>query len=565
MADRRRIRLWPHRVMTANATDAPRTGVVGHRAGVRRPPRTLVAAAVVTAALFALPGGYVVWRVMGGSGSPLALLASRRTLEPLWRTIQLAVLVSTSTAVLGTGLAWLTTRTDLPLRRLWRIVVPLPLVYPSFVGAAAFISGLAPGGIVHDLIGYLGVDLTTRLHGLSGSWLVLTLFTYPYVYLPVAARLTALPGAFEENARLLGDGPRRVFARVVLPQIWSSIAAGSLLVFLYTVSDFGAVHLMRFETLTQTIFRTRLFDRDRSFTLALLLLVLALLVVAAERTVSRSGRRRGAGLTALGDRRSLTVPLGRWTTPALAATSSVVGLALVAPAVSLADWGLFGFLRARHGGMPLRLDWHDVLGPTWNTVWISVLTALVATVVVLPVAYLVARHRSRLGEVVNAVVVAGFAIPGLVVALSMIFWTMHASPFEFLIGSMPVLVFAYVVHFGAQAMRTAQVAVGTVPRRMDDAARLLGAGRLRRLATVDLPLMAPGLAAGAGLVMLSTMKELPATLLASPIGFRTLATQIWNTYEALFLPETAILAMVLLCISAVLTWLLVVRRSEHLR
>ncbi len=565
MADRRRIRLWPHRVMTANATDAPRTGVVGHRAGFRRPPRTLTATAVVTAALFALPGGYVVWRVMGGSASPLALLASRGTLEPLWRTIQLAVLVSASTAVLGTGLAWLTTRTDIPMRRLWRIVVPLPLVYPSFVGAAAFISGLAPGGIVHDLIGYLGVDLTTRLHGLTGSWLVLTLFTYPYVYLPVAARLTALPGAFEENARLLGDGPRRVFARVVLPQIWSSIAAGSLLVFLYTVSDFGAVHLMRFETLTQTIFRTRLFDRDRSFTLALLLLVLALLVVAAERTVSRSGRRRGAGLNTVGDRRSLTVPLGRWTTPALAATSSVVGLALVAPAVSLADWGLFGFLRARQGGMPLRLDWHDVLGPTWNTVWISVLTALVATVVVLPVAYLVTRHRSRLGEVVNAVVVAGFAIPGLVVALSMIFWTMHASPFEFLIGSMPVLVFAYVVHFGAQAMRTAQVAVGTVPRRMEDAARLLGAGRLRRLATVDLPLMAPGLAAGAGLVMLSTMKELPATLLASPIGFRTLSTQIWNTYEALFLPEMAILAMVLLCISAVLTWLLVVRQSEHLR
>ncbi|MEO2171728.1 MAG: iron ABC transporter permease, partial [Acidimicrobiales bacterium] len=119
--------------MTANATDAPRTGVVGHRAGVRRPPRTLTAAAVVTAALFALPGGYVVWRVMGGSASPLALLASRGTLEPLWRTIQLAALVSASTAVLGTGLAWLTTRTDIPMRRLWRIVVPLPLVYPSFV------------------------------------------------------------------------------------------------------------------------------------------------------------------------------------------------------------------------------------------------------------------------------------------------------------------------------------------------------------------------------------------------------------------------------------------------
>ncbi len=546
-------------------TKVPRTGAARHRAGVGRPPKPLLATALLIAALFALPGGYVAWRAAGGSESPLALLGSRQTLDPLWRTVQLAALVSVSTALLGTGLAWLTTRTDLPLRRLWRVVVPLPLVYPSFVGAAAFISGLTPGGVVHDLAGVFGIELTIRLHGLVGSWLVLTLFTYPYVYLPVAARLTTLSTAFEENARLLGDGPRRVFLRVVLPQVGPSIAAGSLLVFLYTLSDFGAVHLMRFETLTQTIFRTRLFDRDRSFALALLLLVLALLVVAAERTVARSGNRRGARVGAIGDRRSLVVPLGRWKAACTTATAVVVGLALVAPAVSLADWGLFGWFRSRRGDAGLRLDWDDVVAPTWNTIWVSTVTAVVAVAVVLPVAYLLARHRSRVGGVVNAVVVAGFAIPGLVVALSMVFWTLHASPFEFLIGSMPVLVFAYVVHFGAQAVRTTQVAVEAVPLRMEDAARLLGAGRLRRLATVELPLMAPGLAAGAGLVMLSTMKELPATLLASPIGFQTLATQIWNTYEALFLPEMAVLALVLLAISATMTWLLVIRRSEHLR
>ncbi|HBL08658.1 MAG TPA: iron ABC transporter permease, partial [Acidimicrobiaceae bacterium] len=215
------------------------------------------------------------------------------------------VLVSATTAVIGTCLAWLTTRTDLPMRRFWRIVVPLPLVYPSFVGAAAFLSGLTPGGIVHDLAAAIGVDLNLRLHGLTGAWLVLTLFTYPYVYLPVAARLSALPNSLEENARLLGDRPMQVFRRVVVPQVRTSIAAGSLLVFLYTVSDFGAVHLMRFETLTQTIYRTRLFDQDRSFTLAVLLLGLALVVVSAERTIAR----RGARAELIGDRPALRVPL----------------------------------------------------------------------------------------------------------------------------------------------------------------------------------------------------------------------------------------------------------------
>jgi iron(III) transport system permease protein len=257
----------------------------------------------------------------------------------------------------------------------------------------------------------------------------------------------------------------------------------------------------------------------------------------------------------------LVVPLGQWRNPALAICAFVVGLALVAPTVSLADWGLFPYLRSETG-TSLRLEWIDVIGPTWSTIWVSLLTAVVAVAVLLPVAYLLARHRSPIGGIANAVVVAGFAIPGLVVALSLIFWTIHASPFDFLIGSMPVLVFAYVVHFGAQALRTAQVAVTTVPKRMDDAARLLGAGRLRRVVSIDLPLMAPGLAAGAGLVMLSTMKELPATLLVSPIGFRTLATEIWNTYEASFLAETAVLALVLIAISAVMTWFLVIRPAH---
>jgi len=534
--------------------------VVRHRAGAGRPPRSLVSANLLIAVLFAIPGGYVVWRAATTGGGQFATIASRPTLEPLWRTIQLGLLVSTAAAFIGTGLAWLTTRTDLPLRRFWRIAVPLPLVYPSFVGASALQSGLTPGGIVHDLASVTGTSMDLRLHGLFGAWLVLTLFTYPYVYLPVAARLSTLPTSLEENARLLGDRPVQVFRRIVLPQARTAIAAGSLLVFLYTVSDFGAVHLMRFETLTQTIFRTRLFDQDRSFTLALVLLVLALVVVAAERTIARRGTRTQV----VGDRPALLVPLRRWSAPSLAICTLVVGLALFSPAASLVDWGTSGWTRQLRGGASLRLGVDDVLGPMWNTVWISVVAAILAIAAVLPVAYLLTRHRTRVGGVINAVVVAGFAIPGLVVALSLIFWTLHASPFEFLIGTLPVLVFAYVVHFGAQAVRTAQVAVSTVPRRMEDAARLLGAGRIRRLRTVELPLMAPSLAAGGGLVMLSTMKELPATLLVSPIGFRTLAVEIWNTYEAAYLPEMALLALVLVAISALMTWILIVRRVNYL-
>ena len=112
---------------------------------------------------------------------------------------------------------------------------------------------------------------------------------------------------------------------------------------------------------------------------------------------------------------------------------------------------------------------------------------------------------------------------------------------------------AYVVHFGAQTLRTAEVAVGGVPGRLDEAARGLGAGRVRRFLRVELPLMGPGLLAGAGMVVLSTMKELPATLLLAPPGFQTLATKIWGAAEDAFLADAALASLVLIALSALLT------------
>ena len=93
----------------------------------------------------------------------------------------------------GTALAWLTARTDLPGRRIWRVLLPLPLVFPTFIGAAAFIRTLNPGGLANEVLQAVGLDETPELRGFFGSFLVLTLFTYPYVYLPVTARLRRRP------------------------------------------------------------------------------------------------------------------------------------------------------------------------------------------------------------------------------------------------------------------------------------------------------------------------------------------------------------------------------------
>ncbi len=525
------------------------------------PPVGLRLVASLLAVAFAFPAAYLVWRNITEGSDPADALLSQQTLDPLLRTLQLAVLVSAAAMVLGTALAWLTTRTDLPFRRLWRVVLPIPLVFPTFIGAAAFIRSLNPGGLANDILVNIGVESTPELKGLFGSWLVLTLFTYPYVYLPVAARLRQLSASLEENARVLGDSPHQTFWRIVVPQIASAVGAGTLLVFLYTLSDFGAVQLMRYDTLTRAIASNQLSNRALALALSLILLVLAGLVVVAERIFSRrlpdATQRRG--------QRAVEYHLGAWRWPALGFVVFAAANSVGAPMLAMIDWASEGIRRATGGGRPLTIDADKVVEATANTVQVSALSAIAAIISVLPIALLVGRYRSRAGVWAHAVVISTFALPGILIALSMRFWVLQSDiAFNLFNDTMALLVFSYVVRFGSLAMGVALIAVRAVPTQLHDAARTLGARRARRFGTVDLPLMAPGLLAGAGLVLLSVMKELPIALYVSPIGFSTLTTRIFSAFEDAFVAEAGIMAVVLVSLSFVLSWFLVIRRAEHL-
>lgn len=517
--------------------------------------RLLPIGCVLLGLLFAVPLGYLVVRSAQLGGGVLDVLASEDALGPLTRTLTLAASVAIGCTVLGTSVAWLVTRTDVPGRRVWRVLLALPLVIPSFVGALAMLASFAPGGLLDQLVGFARPP---RIEGFWGAFAVLTLLSYPYVYLPVVARFASLPPSLEESGRALGRSQRAVFRSIVLPQSWGAIAAGTLLAFLYVVSDFGAVSLMRYDTLTRRIEATRLFDRTTSITLSLLLAVVALIVVVGERSLVR--RRAPIEVTSSG-RRVQPMPLGAWKFPALTVVVTLVGLALVTPVTVLAQWAWRGLSGGDQFSGP-GIDIGELGTPLVNTALVSLVTAAVTVVVVLPLAYLTVRSRGRVASAVDALVVGGFALPGLVIALALVSWVLRTPALGGLYQTYPLLVFAYVVHFGAQAMRSSQVAVGGVPRRMDDAARSLGAGRLRRLLTVEFPLMRPGLAAAAGLVLLSTMKELPATLLLAPIGFETLATRIWGAAENGFFARAGLASLILVVLSGLLTWWLTIRRLE---
>jgi len=174
------------------------------------------------------------------------------------------------------------------------------------------------------------------------------------------------------------------------------------------------------------------------------------------------------------------------------------------------------------------------------------------------------RRPSRWFDLAAGIVTSVFAIPGLVVALALVAWAVGAPEvFAPLYQSFPLLILGYVLHFGAQSLRGGAAALSGVAPRFDEAAALLGAGPRRRFLTVDLPMVLPGLLAAGGLVLLSTIKELPATLLLAPIGFETLATTIWGAATDGFYAEVGVSSLVLIALSALLTWALVLRGQSR--
>lgn len=475
------------------------------------------------------------------------VLSWSHTLQPIGNSLGLAAAVAVASTALGVSTAFAVTKLDLPGRRFLRVALPIPLVMPSFVGATALIAATSRGGFL---------SWVPTPFGFWGAFGTLTILTYPYVFLPVAARLSSTSPTLEEAARTLGKGRWSTICCVVLPQLKNSAIAGALLVFLYTLSEFGAVAVLRFNTITQTIFASRISDRQLSLSLGLFLALIAVSVAALASTRAEDGRR-------VSSKPPIKYDIGwyRWLVAALCAAPVIVGV--VIPVVVFVEWTTWAHPTSGSSFTGWGNDVSFLTEPVIGSTVTALAAAVVTTAVTLPVAVLTIRRRSKLGRWVSVLIAASFAIPGLVVALALTVWAVRA-PFglDVLYQTFALMVLGYVVHFGAQSLRSTESAVASVPKTYSEAAATLGASWWRRLTKVEGPLMRRGIQAGAGLVLLSTLKELPATLLLAPPGFATLATQIWSSSSEAFFAEAGAASLVLLVLSATLTWLLVLRKAD---
>ena len=497
----------------------------------------------------ALPLGYLLIVTLGDGRAAVEALWRPRTAELVLRSLLLTTAVTAAAIAIAVPFAWLTVRTDLPGRRFWIVVAALPLVMPSYIGAYAFLSAFGPVGLAQDLLEPLGVRRLPSIAGFPGAWLTLTLFTYPFVLLPVRAALRRLDPQLEEAALGMGRSPANVFRTVVLPHLVPAIGAGAVLVALYVLSDFGAVSIMRFESFTTSIYTLyrASFDRIGAASLATLLAAVMLVVLWLEARTRRSeALYRSAPGTARAPR---LVPLGRWRWPALAFCGTIATLALLVPLAVLVYWSLQSFAG--------EIAWGDIAAAAGNSLLASGLAALVAAFCAVPIAVLAVRFPSRFSAIVERLSYTGHALPGIVVALSLVFFGTRVV--GGLYQTLAMLVFAFVVLFLPLAVGVTRATMLQVSPRVEEAARSLGRGPFAVLRTITVPLISSGALAGAALVFLTALKELPATLILAPIGFETLATEIWKATSVGFFERGAVPSLALLAISALPLYLLTAR------
>jgi iron(III) transport system permease protein len=516
-------------------------------------------AIVALIGILLLPVATIIVLAMTAPGDGLAHLA--RTILPRVIGTTLLVLGGTGalTLIVGTLAAWAVTMHVFPGRALVDKALMLPLAIPAYIAAYVWVEVLAPTGTLHTVLASLFGWRTARDSFLPdprstlGAVLILSSVLYPYVYLAARASLLQQSAAVIEVARTLGASPMTAMLRVALPLARPALAAGAALAMMEALGDFGAMQYLGVETLTVAIYATWL--QRGSLGGAAQLALCALLVVLALVAIERIGRQRQSFHAMTTRQRSLpkTDLHGVQAWMMLAACSVPVLIGFAVPVLLLSAHAL------RHLDIALTLAFWRAVG---HSLLLATLAAALTVSIGLVLAYARRFRPSRLLTNVHSAIGVGYALPGTVLALGLLFplaafdngldgvmrRLFGVSTGLVLSGGMLVLVMAYVIRTLAAALGALDAGWARLSPNLEAAARTLGFDALRTVRRVHLPLLKPAIGAAAIVVFVDCLKELPATLLLRPFNFNTLATDVYaaaalEQFEAASLGALAIVTV----------------------
>ncbi len=489
------------------------------------------------------------------------ILSQTQTYQVLGNSL---VVSGTSTVIatfLGTLLAWLVARTDLPWQRFWRAALLVPYMIPPFIGAIAWTYLLGRAGYLNKI--WMAVtqssDPLVILSGPIGIIFVMTLFSFPIAYLVTLGPLEQMDPVLEEAARMSGANPLQTLKDIVAPLILPSMGSAALLIFLLLMANFGIPSVIglpdRYYVMTTQIYSlilnySKAYNLQLAAALAMVLVLIAILGLQTQHWILRSDRYQ---IVTGRSTQSQPLALKGWKPVVLVGLGVLLGFTVIAPLIAIL---LNSLLRAL--GLPLAWEnltlkhYHAVL---WgvpkvrraiiNSLLLATGSASGIAALSMLISYLVVRLKIRGSRWLEAMVTIPYAIPGTVVALALILAFLNPIPGLriTLYNTIWILFIAYLGRFLTFGLRSISAGLAQIDPELEQAARVCGAAPTRVIWDVTLPLIRSSAFAGWFLAFVPCLAELTVSILLASVGTETLGTTVFGLYEEGKVGMTAALSL----------------------
>jgi iron(III) transport system permease protein len=527
----------------------------------------LVATAVFLALLIGLPIAWLAYYELtdrtGAAtfGNFVALASDPAVTEPMVTTLILCFSVAIAAATVASPIAWLVSRTDLPARRTIRALMTASFVTPPFLGAVAWEILAAPNsGILNQLWRAItgAADPLFDIYSLPGLIFVISCYTSPYVFVLVANALDRIPADLEDAAGILGASRWRTTITVTIPLVVPAIIAGALIAFLQAMTLFGSPAILAlpagFHTVTTKIFAFFQFPPKPQLAAAAalpLLVITIVLLVTQARLLGRRGYTVIGGKS--GDPRRLA--LGRFRIPALILVLMVLSLPLMLPYAALLKASVSTFpgapliaenLTWRHFNFVF-VEFSQTKKAFWNTLVLALGTATLGTMLALVISYLTARRAVPGSRFLEFLATAPVAIPGIVIGVGL--FLSYSRPPLALYGTLWILLLAFLTIELPVAFQQLRSSFHAVHPELEEASRILGAGRLKTLARITAPLLKSGVVAAWCFIFIGVVRELSAAIMLFTANTKVLSVVIYDLNESGDLGAIAVLGTAMLLIT----------------
>jgi len=532
------------------------------------PVWVLAAAALVLLILLPLAWlGYM--SVQGEGGFTLAqyarVFADPRLQRALWNTVVLALWSGVIAVVIGAPMAWLTARTDLPWSRAIRSLVMASFVTPPFLGAWVMLAGPNAGYLNKLYRSLTGAEEPLfNIFTMTGLIFVVALYTFPYVYIMIDNTLGLIASDLEEAAAILGAHRLQVALTVTLPMVLPAILSGFILAVLQALALFGSPAILAlpagFHTITTQVWA--LFQYPPKIEMAAacsvpLLLSTALLLLVQKKLL---GRRGYASVGGKGGQRRV-IPLGAWRYPALAGCLAVLACAVFLPYSVLAR-AAFSHAWAEP------LSWENFTLANWsftflysatqsaivNTLELGVLTACVGAALAALLAYITTRKLVIGHQVLAFLTLAPVVIPGIVLAVAL--FIAYTRPPFLLYGTLWILFIAYLTKEMPVGYSQSDATFRGIHPELEEAGRILGAGRLRVLGEITAPLAKSGIIATWCFIFIGVIRELSASIILFTPSTKVMSVVIFDLKEEGQFGAIAVLGLFMLLMTFVVVALM---------